>query len=369
MPRPFRVAPPPPLVIDRDPLNVESDLSLLESFVTPADRFFIRTHFDIPLIDPDAYRLVIDGLVTRAISLSLADLAGLADDEVTATLECAGNGRAHLDPPVAGLQWVGGAVGTGQWGGVRLGRLLAMAGLGAGAHSVLLTGADQGEVAAVAGGPIRFQRSLALTKALSPEVLVATSMSGEPLSSPLGGPVRAIVGGWYGMASVKWLTAITVMDSPGQDHWETTDYSFETTDPSGNRVRLPLTEMLPKAQIAAPVAGTTVPFGGPIRVRGFAWAGEASVARVDLSDDDGRSWVPVRLVDDPRPACWTRWETDWQPVRPGRRSLLVRCHDDRGRVQPMVREAGRGGYLVNEVVPHPLMVEDDASGAQAAAPA
>lgn len=357
MPRPSRVAPRPPLVDQRDPLNVESDLSLLDSLVTPPDRFFIRTHFDVPRIDPGSYRLVIDGRVTHAISLSLADLAELAGDEMTATLECAGNSRIQLETPVSGLQWVEGAVGTGHWRGVRLGRLLALAGVRDGAQSVLLTGADEGQVAGVSGGPIAFERSMPLAKAVSPEVLVATSMSGDPLPSALGGPVRAIVGGWYGMASVKWLTRIAVTDSAGSGHWETSDYSFQATDASGESVRRPVTGMLPKAQIVAPAAGVTVPLGTPVRVRGFAWAGEASVARVELSDDDGRTWVAVRLIDDPRPACWTRWETEWRPDRSGSHGLLARCHDDRGRSQPMDRDPGRGGYLVNEVMPHPVDVD------------
>jgi DMSO/TMAO reductase YedYZ molybdopterin-dependent catalytic subunit len=360
MSEPSRVSPRPALVDQRDPLNVEADLSLLDSMITPPDRFFVRTHFDVPQIASDGYRLVIDGHVTQPRSLTLPELSALAEDEVTATLECAGNGRANLETPVAGLQWAGGAVGTGQWRGVRLGRLLEMAGVRDGAESVLLSGADEGAVAAVPDGPVRFERSLPLAKAIRPEVLVATTMSGEPLPSALGGPVRAIVGGWYGMASVKWLTRITVTEVPGNGHWETTDYSYVVADPPGVPSRRPITEILPKAQIATPVAGATVPAGAGVPVRGFAWAGEARVARVDVSDDDGATWVAARLLDEPEPGRWTRWVLDWRPDRAGERSLLVRCEDDRGRTQPMVRDRGRGGYLVNEVVPHPVTVEDAA---------
>jgi DMSO/TMAO reductase YedYZ molybdopterin-dependent catalytic subunit len=358
MSEPPRVTPRPARVDQRDPLNIESDLSLLDSVITPPDRFFVRTHFDVPRIDPDEYRLIIDGHVAHRRSLTLPDISALADDEVTATLECAGNGRANLETPVAGLQWAGGAVGTGQWRGVRLGRLLEMAGVRDGADSVLLGGVDEGTVAAVPDGPIRFERSLPLAKAFRPEVLVATTISGGPLPSALGGPVRAIVGGWYGMASVKWLTRITVLDAPGSGHWETTDYSYAAADAAGAPVRRPITEILPKAQIATPVAGATVQAGADVRVRGFAWAGEARVARVDVSDDDGASWLAARLLDEPEPGRWTRWQSDWRADRAGERSLLVRCTDDRGRTQPMVRDPGRGGYLVNEVVPHPVTVED-----------
>lgn len=358
MSRSPRVTPRPARVEQRDPLNVEADLSLLDSAITPPDRFFVRTHFGIPEIDPGTYRLAIDGHVARPVTLTLAELSELADDDVIATLECAGNGRASLEPPVPGLQWAGGAIGTGQWQGVRLGRLLEMAGIGADAQTVLLGGADRGLVAGVSADPIDYARSLPLSKATGPDVLVATSMSGLPLMPALGGPARAIVGGWYGMASVKWLTRITVLDEPGDGHWETTDYSFTMTDGSGNRVRRPLTEMLPKAQIVSPVAGATVGLAGSVRVRGFAWAGEARVARVELSDDDGDTWVAIRLVDEPQPTRWVRWETDWRPDRPGDHMLLVRCTDDRGRTQPLDRDSDRGTYLINEVVPYPLTVKE-----------
>jgi DMSO/TMAO reductase YedYZ molybdopterin-dependent catalytic subunit len=351
-----------PRVDQRDPLNVEADLAALDTLITPPERFFVRTHFDVPTIDPATYRLVVDGLVARPLSLSFAELAALAEDDLTATLECAGNSRAALDPPVAGLQWAGGAVGTGSWQGVRLGRLLEAAGVGEGAHSVLLVGADRGDVAGIASGPIGYERSLPLAKATSPEVLVATGMSGEPLTPAFGGPVRAVVAGWYGMSSVKWLTRITVIDAPGTGHWETTDYSFWTTDDSGARVRRAVTEMLPKAQILAPQVGAVVPTGQSIVVRGFAWAGEARVADVELSDDDGARWRSARLLDDVQPGRWTRWAIDWRPDHAGRCALLVRCHDDRGRVQPLDRDPDRGGYLINEVMPHPVSVEGPLPG-------
>ncbi|MFL5645130.1 MAG: sulfite oxidase [Chloroflexota bacterium] len=350
------MTPRPPLVDQRDPLNVESDVAQFDSVITPPGLFFIRTHFDVPRIDPDAYRLVIDGHVANPTTLTLADISS-QDDEVTSTLECAGNGRANLAEPVAGLQWAGGAVGTGEWRGIRLGRLLELADVRDGAVSVLLRGADEGTVAAVPAGPVRFERSLPLEKAMRPDVLIATAISGEPLPAALGGPVRAVVGGWYGMSSVKWLTRITVLDAPGSGHWETTDYSYMTTDRTGHRVRHPITEILPKAQIATPATGAMVLHGVPVSVRGFAWAGEARVARVDLSDDGGATWTPVRLVDESQPGRWVRWETEWRPDRAGERSLLARCTDDRGRAQPMDRDPDRGGYLVNEVVPHPVIVE------------
>lgn len=346
-----------PRVHIADPLNVESDLSLQHDRLTPASQFFIRSHFALPDIADDAYRLVVDGHVKRELSLSVDDLRALADAALTITMECAGNGRAHLDPPVDGVQWVGGAVGTADWQGVRLRRLLEAADVRAGAHGVLLSGADEGEIAVDAGRRmVRFERSVPLDKAVRPEVLVATGMNGERLPRAYGGPVRAVVGGWYGMASVKWLTRITVTQGAHGGYWETDEYSFHRSDASGNRTRVPVTEMQPKAQITAPAAGSSVSLGVSVPVRGFAWAGEAAVTRVDLSDDEGATWLPARLLDEPCSQSWTRWEADWRPGHIGERTLLARCHDDRGRTQPMTRDRDRGSYMINEIVPYPITV-------------
>jgi hypothetical protein len=114
--------------------------------------------------------------------------------------------------------------------------------------------------------------------------------------------------------------------------------------------------MLPKAQVTSPAVGASLALGDAVRISGFAWAGEARVARVDVSDDDGETWWPARLLDDPQPHLWSRWEADWRPDRPGVLAILARCTDDTGREQPMDRDPDRGGYLVNEVAPHPVAV-------------
>ncbi len=282
----------------------------------------------------------------------------MAASSAPTTIECAGNSRAQLEPVVNGVQWVAGAVSTAAWRGVPLGRLLAMAGIRDGADGILLRGADDGEVPDGAGGrlSVHFERSLPLEKALAPEVLIVTEMDGEALPREHGGPVRAIVGGWYGMASVKWLTRVTVTRHAQPGFWETVEYAYDAPGRDGARMRVPVREMLPKAQVIEPAPGASVRRGEALIVRGFAWAGEASVSHVAISDDGGSRWSPVRLLDDPQPYLWTRWEYDWCPDRAGQRELLVRCHDDRGRVQPLARDLDRGTYMINEVAPYPVTV-------------
>jgi DMSO/TMAO reductase YedYZ molybdopterin-dependent catalytic subunit len=193
-------------------------------------------------------------------------------------------------------------------------------------------------------------------KALAPEVLIVTDMGGAALPLEYGGPVRAVVGGWYGVASVKWLTRITVTREAPAGYWETIDYAYLESNGDGERTRVPVREMLPKAQITEPAAGASVRPGEPVLVRGFAWAGEAAVREVMFSDDGGDTWAPVRLLDVPRACLWSRWEIEWCPERSEQRELLVRCSDDRGRAQPMTRDPGRGTYLINEVTPYPVTV-------------
>ncbi len=202
-----------------------------------------------------------------------------------------------------------------------LGRLLAMAGVQDGADGVLLRGADNGEVPDGAGGrqSVQFERSLPLEKALAPEVLIVTEMDGETLPLEHGGPVRAVVGGWYGMASVKWLTRITVTRQAPAGFWETVEYAY--VEPTRRRCPDPRPGEGDAAQGADHRARSRArPSDAASRVvvRGFAWAGEASVAHVDVQRRRWRPLVgPVRLLDEPRPCLWTRWEYEWCPDRAG----------------------------------------------------
>lgn len=350
-------ADPPPargrVVRMREPRNLETPPDDLVPWQTPTGSHYVRCHFPVPKVDPGAYRLSVTGLVEKPLSLSLRELLGLPQVTKPLTLECAGNGRVFLTPPVQGLQWGTGAVGTADWTGVPLGAVLDRAGVKKGAAEVILVGADSGAVAGPppSPGPISFDRSLPLAKARRDEVLLAVGMNGEPLPADHGAPVRAVVGGWYGMASVKWLTRVIVTDKPYHGFWQTLDYSyFERVDglPSLRSV----TEVQPKAVVAA-----VAEVGPAFRASGKAWAGEAGVARVEVSADGGKTWAAAKLDPKAEPYCWRDWSIAWPKGLPaGPVGLLARCTDDRGRTQPDRRDPDRRTYMVNHLVPFEVTV-------------
>lgn len=330
------------------PRNLETPADGLEPWQTPTGLHYVRNHFAVPTVDPQAYRLTVAGLVERPLSLALKELLDLPPVGKPLTLECAGNGRVFLTPPVPGLQWGTGAVGTAEWAGVNLGAVLDRAGVKRGATDVILVGADSGAVAGPPASPgvIPFDRGIPLTKARRDEVILATRMNGEPLRPDHGAPVRAVVGGWYGMASVKWLTKIVVTDRPHQGFWQTLDYSYwERVD--GLPALRPVAEMQPKAVVVrvsqSREDGTSV--------SGKAWAGEAGVARVEVSGDGGKTWAAAKLDPKVEPFCWRDWSYTADARAPAPAEWLVRCTDDRGRTQPDRRDPDRRTYMINHLVP------------------
>ncbi|HLJ57117.1 MAG TPA: sulfite oxidase [Chthonomonadaceae bacterium] len=343
----------PGLIIrQRQPENLEFPFDTLESFLTPSDRFYIRSHFAVPAVDAASWRLRIEGAVDRPLEIGLDDLHAMDSRVQPATLECAGNGRVFLAPAARGVQWELGAVSTAEWAGVPLAALLKRAGLRDSAVDVVLQGADSGEIKdpPKPAGPIPFARSIPVAKALRPETMLAFKMNGAEIPASHGFPVRAVVPGWYGVASVKWLARIVVLDRPFQGHFQTVEYAtFDRRD--GLPVRVPITELQIKASIARPVMHETVPAGRPYRITGAAWSGEAPIDRVDVSTDDGASWSPALLRGRTIPYCWRLWSFDWQAPALGRAVVMARATDATGRMQPLQRDADRDNYLVTHVLP------------------
>jgi len=326
---------------ESEPPNLETPPAALRQPLTPTAQFYVRNHFPTPAVDLRSWRLRLDGAVDRPLQLSRDDLRQLPRVTRRLTMECAGNGRVFLVPKVRGVNWANGAVGTADWTGVPLSEVLTRAGVKPSAVEVVLEGADIGVVNddPKSPGPIAFARSLPLAKAGRPEVLLADTMNGEPLSPEHGAPLRAVVGGWYGMASVKWLTRVFVTDRPFQGFWQTLDYS-EFTRPDGVPTMRPITAMRVKAVILA-----TQP-----TVHGVAWAGETAVAQVEVSTDGGTTWAAASLLGKPKPFEWIHWEFKWSPA-PGRYRLVARATDAEGRTQPNQRDPDRRTYQINHLVP------------------
>ena len=344
---------------EKEPMNLELPFPTLEDRLVPNNRFYVRSHFPIPALEAAAWQLSIEGEVQNALKISYDELRKMPSQTVTATLECAGNGRARLAPKVKGLLWEQGAVGNATWTGVPLVALLERAGVQAGALEVVFEGADQGTVADEPRSPgvIHFARSLPLAKAHQPEVLVAYLMNGQPLAPEHGFPVRLVVPGWYGMASVKWLNKLTVSAVAYAGYWQTLEYAYWQRV-HGLPTLTPVTEMQVKAEIARPALYEVVPACQPYRVFGAAWTGESDVIRVDISTDDGCTWQPAQLLEAAVPFTWRFWEFTWMPpAAPGRHTLRARATDRVGRTQPTEHDPDRRTYMVNKIAAVEIIVQ------------
>jgi DMSO/TMAO reductase YedYZ molybdopterin-dependent catalytic subunit len=342
------------IVRERNPENLEFPFSALNKFITSNEQFFVRSHFDVPKLERDTWRLVIEGRVKEPYEIGYEELLRMPSRTVTMTMECAGNSRIFLSPKVGGLQWELGAVSNAEWTGVPLAAVLKRAGVKAGAAELILEGADNGAITKepVSPGKIHYARSLPLAKALMPEVILAYSMNDEPLSHSHGFPLRAIVPGWYGMASVKWLTRIVVTDTAFRGYFQTSDYTFwEQRDELPVQL-LPVTEVEVKAEIARPAFHEIIPTDTIYRIYGAAWTGESEVVAVEISVDGGNRWEQAQLLGEPVPYAWRFWEYYWRtPGQLGTYTLMARATDARGNVQPMQRDSHRGSYMISHVQP------------------
>ncbi len=347
------------IVRQDDPENLESPCLVFDSFLTPADLFYVRNHFEIPEFDLAAWRLKIEGAVERSVDFGYEELLAMPSRTVVATVECAGNGRTFLPEESTGLQWALGAVGTAEWTGVPLPTVLEQAGLQQEASEIVLEGADSGciDEEPKTPGPIHFARGLPLSKALSSDVLLAYRMNGEELSRHHGFPLRAIVPGWYGMASVKWLQRIFVSTRPFGGYFQTFEYSrWERRD--GMAELVALGESAVKAEITGPCSNASIKRASVCRINGIAWAGESEIAKVEISSNEGGVWNPARLLDIPRRYCWVRWEYEWQtPAQPASVTLMARATDKDGRSQPFHHPKEERHYAVHHVFKIPVRVE------------
>src|SRR5687767_13182948 len=276
--------------LSREPLNAETPLERQVGVITPAARHYVRDHFAIPAA-PD--RLAIEGAVRKPMQLDPGQIRSLPPRSLVVTLECAGNGRAFLDPPVAGEQWRTGAVGTAEWTGASLRAVLEMAEPLPSAVEVLCVGADAGIPAGTATR-IAFERSLPIDDALREDVLVAYAMNGSDLPPEHGAPLRLIVPGWYGMASVKWLARLRPIERRFEGFFQKDRYVV------GDR---PLREMAARALIAWPRDGERLA-QRPFVTRGYAWSGRGDLARVEVSADGGGSWHDATLGEGTGRYAW-----------------------------------------------------------------
>ena len=350
-------------IVTQTPENSETPLERAGSWVTPNRLFFVRNHFQAPTVNVNTWRLRVGGCVERPREWTFDELAALPERTVFATMECAGNGRSFLTQHVHGVQWGAGAIGHAEWTGVPLRLVLEKSGVKPDAKEVLLEGLDTGREADHPE-PLVFARSLPLAKALERDTLLATKMNGEPLEPIHGYPLRLIVPGWYGVASVKWLGRIEALNHAFKGYYQSKKYTIQSRTPAGTTETVIIGPMAVKSEIVRPQAGEALGLGAN-RIFGVAWAGQESVARVEISimrEEELKvrpkelSWSDAELLGPQAPYSWMLWEYLWEVAEPGTYSILARATSSAGRVQPTEHDPLLGGYLIHFIRPRTVTV-------------
>ena len=331
------------VTIDSEPFVGETPLDAIQSWLTPNALYYARNHYQAPTIDVSGWTLVVDGLAASPLELTYPEILDMPRRTIPVTMECAGNNRVDLDPPVSGNRFQGGAVSTAIWAGVSLPDVLDRAGVSGSAVEVVFEGADSGSP--VPGAPPSpYGRSLPVDLARDPDVLLAYEMNGEPLPGDHGYPLRLVVPGWYGMASVKWLTRISLVARPYEGFFQKDRYILDT----GNGRPEPLAHMLVKSLFSRPRHGQVFE-RSPLQVAGLAWSGLGEIDSVEISQDFGDTWEPAELGGLAQRYTWRQWNARWTPPGNGHHTLMVRARDALGNVQPMENRWNRLGYAVNAV--------------------
>jgi DMSO/TMAO reductase YedYZ molybdopterin-dependent catalytic subunit len=309
----------------------------LGGLITSNTDFFIRNHFRTPQIRSDSWTLIVDGLVSKPLKLSYSDLLLASSVRRPSTMECAGN--------VSGGIGVGSAV----WSGMPLAELLKQAGPKSATTTVVFHGADSGDVEDAAMNT-HFARAISLEKASDSSTLLAYEMNGSPLPADHGFPLRALVAGWYGMDSVKWLTRIELTDQPFQGYFQQNYYVALRA----HGERRPITRMLVNSKFLRPSEGEEI-HANSYRIQGVAWAGERKIAKVEFRAGPGENWQTATMVASSASMTWTAWSCDWRITSSGKYTLEVRAIDDEGQTQPEVRDPDRqDDYELN--TPHRITV-------------
>lgn len=334
----------PDLIPLGDGLNFSTPLDRVDGTIVPTDLFFVRCNYPPTSIDPADWALRIDGRVHTPLTVRLADLQALPATTQEVWMECAGNGRAHFDPPAEGNQWNDYAVSNAEFTGVPLRTFLEQAGVEPDAIEVVASGGESAD----------FQRGLPLDVAMQPEVLLAYEMNGAAIPAPNGGPVRLVVPRWAGIASVKWPVRLEVVNTPFGGYYNAQRYIF--VDAEG-RAQRTVRELPVKAVIAAPDEGSTLP-ASPRTLFGFAWSGHGTIERVEVSTDGGETWQAARLQAGGGPLAWTRWQLEWTPSRRGTVRIMARATDSAGNVQPESPVWNKFGYEMNAVASREVIVSD-----------
>jgi sulfite oxidase len=340
------------VVRSADPFNAEPELGkLVHASLTPVQEFYVRNHGPTPKVMP-GFKMHVEGMVGKAGAWSLEELKGrFAEASGEATLTCAGNRRMELSAiqPVSGVQWDAGAIGHARWTGVKLADVLKSAEIKPEAKHAWFEGLDA--ITEKDGSAAPFGGSIPLDKAMATDApaLLASAMNGEALTVEHGYPLRAVVPGYIGARSVKWLTKITLSDRPSPNHYVAEAYKIVTTDAkSENAAAAPIYEFPVNVAICTPAAGADL-HGRRVTVGGYALpSGErgTTIEQVELSSDGGRTWKRAKLASEARPYTWSLWTAEVD-LAPGKHELVARATDSRDHATPERGAWNLKGYMFN----------------------
>jgi DMSO/TMAO reductase YedYZ molybdopterin-dependent catalytic subunit len=337
-----------PMELAQATRNRGMPLEALRHDITPVGLHYLLIHFDIPALDPASWRLRVGGNVGRELELSVDELRARPATTMPVTLECAGNGRARLEPRPISQPWLNEAVGTASWTGTPLAGVLAEAGVGPDTVELVFTGADHG----IEGGEeLDYARSLRLTEATRPEVLLAYEMNGRPLEPQHGSPLRLLVPGWYGMTSVKWLSSILAVTEPFRGFHQAVAYHYQRTEEDPGE---PVTRIRPRALMIPPgfpdfPQRRRYVERGLVTLQGRAWSGTGPVVRVEVGVDG--DWFEANIAAPVGQWAWRGWSYEWEAT-PGEHVLWCRATDATGDTQPEEQPwnlQGMGNNLVHDV--------------------
>lgn len=335
-------------VLSSRPEDLEMPMEGFGTWITPVERFFVRSHHYTPEVKLADWKLSVGGKVANALTLTMDELKKLPRVELVSVLECAGNGRSLYEPTMPGLQWEYGSVGNAKWAGVRLADVLKKAGVQTGAIEVWFDGAD-----VPVGAQPEFQRTIPIKKALDPNTLLAYEMNGAALDPSHGFPLRVVVPGWAGDSWVKWVTKIEVRDTEFDGFFMKTGYRHPgkgvlpgvAVDPAK---MTPVTNLSIKSILASHADRSEVKLG-PVKLAGAAWSHTSPVMSVEVSTDAGRTWKAATMGTDKAPFAWRLWEFNWTPPQEAYYSVMVRARNAAGEMQPLAQEWNPSGYSHNVV--------------------
>jgi DMSO/TMAO reductase YedYZ molybdopterin-dependent catalytic subunit len=338
-------------VMVEKPLNAETPIEFLRPWITDNAVFFKRNQgqfMETPLELSD-WKLIVDGLVVKKLSLTFEDIQRMPKVELANTLECSGNSRSLLKEKASGNPWTIGGVGNAIWGGIWLKDLLERASLKEDAKHISFEGLDK----PLGSAGIKFIRSIPLEKA-NASTLLAYEMNGEPLPLKHGYPLRALALGWTGANCVKWLHKITVLDRPYEGHFMDKVYRIfqKGEDPESGAI---VKDIVIKSIIFEPLNDETLR-AGVVAIRGAAYAGEAGIKGVDVSVDGGQTWNPAKLIGIQQTYAWRHWEFLWDVRKAGDYTIMARATDTLGRQQPETALWNVLGYGNNGIREHAIVV-------------